>query len=170
MARETVSYREVNSRKPIWVWPVMVFVAAIMWYGFFVQIIGGHPFGDNPGPDWVIWVAWSLAGIGLPVFLSVARVVVTVGTHEITIRWFPLWTRRVPVSDVQHCEARKYRPILEYGGWGIRYGGPHRGWAYTLSGNRGVFLRTTSGKHVLIGSETPQRLAAAIDAARGGSA
>lgn len=144
----------------------MILVAGMMWYGFFEQIVAGRPFGDNPGPDWVIWVTWSLAGIGLPVFLFVARVIVTVGGHDVTIRWFPLWTRRVPLIEIEQCEAREYRPILQYGGWGIRYGGPHRGWAYTLSGNRGVFLRTASGSNVLIGSENPQRLAAAINAAR----
>jgi hypothetical protein len=164
--RKSVSYREVNSRKPSWIWPLMILIIAMMWYGFFEQIVSGRPFGNNPGPDWLIWVTWLLAGIGLPVFLFVARVIVTVSEDEIIIRWFPLWTRRVPLSDVEQCEVRKYNPILDYGGWGIRYAGKDRGWAYTLSGNHGVFVRTASGKNVMIGSETPQRLAAAIDAAR----
>lgn len=168
MTRETVSYREVNSAKPAWIWPILIFAAGLVWYGFFEQVVGGRPFGDNPGPDWVIWVSWLLAGIGLPVFLVVARLIVTVGRDDVTIRWFPLWTRRVPLSDIAECEVQKYSPILQYGGWGIRYGGPDRGWAYTLSGNQGVFLRTSSGKNLLIGSETPQRLAAAIDTARAG--
>ncbi len=34
--------------------------------------------------------------------------------------------------------ARKYRPIREYGGWGIRYG--WNGRAYSTSGNEGVQL------------------------------
>jgi len=155
----------VNSAKPSWIWPIVIFAAGLMWYGFFEQVVGGRPFGDNPGPDWVIWMSWLLAGVGLPVFIVVARVIVTVGKDEVTIRWLPLWTRRVPLSDIELCEVRKYSPILEYGGWGIRYGGPDRGWAYTLSGNRGVFLRTVSAKNVLIGSEHPERLAAAINAA-----
>lgn len=164
--RTAVSYREVNSSKPSWIWPVLIFASGLMWYGFFQQIILGKPFGDNPGPDWVIWLTWLLAGIGLPVFILAARVIVTVGRDEIVVRWLPLKTRRIKLSDVEACEVRKYSPILEYGGWGIRYGGPEKGWAYTLSGNQGVFVKTRSGKNVLIGSETPQRLAAAIEVAR----
>jgi len=166
--RDAVSYREVNRAKPMWIWPILIFVTGMIWYGFYQQIVAGQPFGDNPGPDWVVWVSWLLAGVGLPVFIFVARVIVTVGRDDVTVRWFPLKTRRVPLADIESCEVRKYRPILEYGGWGIRYGGPDRGWAYTLSGNRGVFVRNASGKHLLIGSESPQRLAAAIDAARAG--
>lgn len=164
--RETVSYREVNSSKPSWIWPVLIFASGLMWYGFVQQIILGKPFGDNPGPDWVVWLTWILAGIGLPFLFIAARLIVTVGRDEIVVRWFPLKTRRIKLADIEACEVRKYSPIREYGGWGIRYGGPEKGWAYTLSGNHGVFVKTVSERNLLIGSETPQRLAAAIDAAR----
>jgi hypothetical protein len=166
MKRTTPRYREVDASKPIWIWPVIAFVTVLVWYGFVEQIVLGRPFGDNAGPDQVVWLSWLLGGIALPVFFVVARLFVIVDSGEVTLRWFPLWTRRVPLTDIEACEARDYHPIREYGGWGIRYGGPERGWAYTMSGRRGVFLRCRSGKHVLVGSKSPERLAAAINAAR----
>jgi hypothetical protein len=48
----------------------------------------------------------------------------------------------------------------QYGGRGIRRG--RHGWAYTVSGNRGVKLILAGGEQFLIGSQRPEELAAAI--------
>jgi len=56
-----------------------------------------------------------------------------------------------------------YSPISDYGGWGIRYGSI--GKAYNVSGNRGVQLELLNGERILIGSQKPEELAAAIDLA-----
>ena len=55
--------------------------------------------------------------------------------------------------------------FYDYGGWGIRRG--RRGWAYNVSGNRGVLLQLENEKTLLIGSQRPDELAAAIEAQRG---
>jgi hypothetical protein len=49
------------------------------------------------------------------------------------------------------ARAVAYQPLLEYGGWGIRLG--RRGWAYTISGNRGVQIALKDGKSFLLGSQ-----------------
>ncbi len=56
---------------------------------------------------------------------------------------------------------RNYRPIREFGGWGIRYGGGGRK-AYTVRGDCGVEFRLTSGRKVLFGSARPEEFAAAV--------
>jgi hypothetical protein len=50
---------------------------------------------------------------------------------------------------------------MEYGGWGLRYGGDN-GWAYNARGNRGVQLVLQGEKRVLIGSQRPEELLAAL--------
>jgi TATA-box binding protein (TBP) (component of TFIID and TFIIIB) len=50
--------------------------------------------------------------------------------------------------------------LLEYGGWGIKYG--RKGKAYNVSGNRGVQLVFKDGKQLLIGSQRAEELAEAI--------
>lgn len=57
--------------------------------------------------------------------------------------------------EVQH--VRQYRPILDYGGWGIRWA-PGKGWAYTVRGNLGVQLELSDGKRLLVGSQSPEGL------------
>jgi hypothetical protein len=76
-------------------------------------------------------------------------------------RWFPLtrW-HRFAWNEIQSCEAVTYRPIRDYGGWGIRCG--RKGKAYNVTGNRGVQLELTNGKRLLLGSQQPDELAAAI--------
>ena len=91
------------------------------------------------------------------------RLETRVDATEIRIRFFPL-TRRIPLAEIQSCEARTYRPIGEYGGWGIRWG--FSGMAYNVSGDRGVQLVLADGKRVLIGSQRADELAATINEAR----
>ena len=64
-------------------------------------------------------------------------------------------------------EARTYRPLLEYGGWGIRYAPFGKGWAYNVHGSQGVQLELTNGKRILIGSQRAEELARAIGEAKG---
>jgi hypothetical protein len=55
-----------------------------------------------------------------------------------------------------------FRPIMEYGGWGIRRGA--NGWAYNVSGNRGVRLVFRDGSTFLIGSQRAEELELVIRA------
>jgi hypothetical protein len=63
------------------------------------------------------------------------------------------------------CPDRGTRARLrDYGGWGIRKG--RSGWAYNVSGDRGVRLTYTDGETLLIGSQRADELAKAIEVAR----
>ncbi|MHC4338483.1 MAG: hypothetical protein ACYSTG_11155 [Planctomycetota bacterium] len=65
---------------------------------------------------------------------------------------------------MSECYARTYKPIREYGGWGIRYSFRKGiGRAYNMSGNKGVQLVFKNGKKLLIGSQKPDELAQAIN-------
>lgn len=147
-----------------WVWLLCMGIAALAWWAFLEQIALGRPWGDRPAPDWAVWLIFFLFGLGLPAFLWHARMVVTVSPDEILIRWIPLWTRRVPISSIRSCEARTYRPIREYLGWGIRLGPSGR--AYNVSGNEGVQLVLEGGERLLIGSRRMGELAEAIESLR----
>jgi hypothetical protein len=60
------------------------------------------------------------------------------------VRFFPWRAKLIPFRDINRCEVRTYRPIREYGGWGIRYG--RNGKAYNVSGDRGVQLEFIKGR------------------------
>jgi len=79
------------------------------------------------------------------------------------VHYAGLKRRRVPWSDIVSAEARTFRPLLEHGGWGIRYAG-RRCWAYTAAGNHGVLLKLADGSRLLVGTARPGELEAAIRA------
>ena len=138
-------------------------LATFAWWGFVQQIILGQPFGSNPGPDWMIWLVLVFVGIGFPALFLTMRLIVTVHGDQITIRYKPFTTRRIGFEEIESCEARTYKPIKEYAGWGIK------GWSvermsYSVSGKDGVELTLRDGKRVMIGSRKAQQLAEAIAA------
>ncbi|MHC4114629.1 MAG: hypothetical protein ACYSSL_04835, partial [Planctomycetota bacterium] len=64
-------------------------------------------------------------------------------------------------DDLSEYYARKYRPLLEYGGWGIGWS-LRKGRAYNVSGDKGVQLVFKSGKRLPIGSQRAEELEEAI--------
>ncbi len=56
-------------------------------------------------------------------------------------------------DEIEKAYVRKYNPLWEYGGWGIRYRWNSR--AYNTSGNIGLQLILKTGKKVLIGTLKP---------------
>ena len=61
-----VIFREVQYMRRVW-WILLLVlgVTAMMWWGFSQQIILGEPWGNNPSPDWMMWLLWLIFGIGL---------------------------------------------------------------------------------------------------------
>lgn len=154
------TYREVQQFRQFWLQLLLALVAGIAWYAFLQQAVFGIPFGNNPAPEILIWVIWLAFGFGLPIFIYYVELIVEVKENGILIRFFPLHSRFIRFEDLESYEVRKYHPIREYGGWGIRWGS--KGWAYNVSGNKGVQLELSNGKRLLIGSHNPERLAEMI--------
>jgi FtsH-binding integral membrane protein len=158
---DTILYREVQyMRRVWWVMLLVLGICALMWWGFYQQIILGEPWGSKPGPDWFLWLFWLIFGIFFPVVFYLMCLIVEVTDDQITIRYFPLLKRMISISEIKEVEARTYKPIREFGGWGIR-GGSNK-MAYTVSGNRGVEVSLNDGRSILIGSQKPEELALAI--------
>lgn len=101
----------------------------------------------------------------VPALVAFIRLRTVVTEHEVIVTFRALLRRRFPLAEIASAEARAYRPMREFGGWGIRLGrGGLR--AYTMDGNQGVELRLLNGRRALIGSRRPNELAAAIVQAR----
>lgn len=144
---------------------LIIGLLALLGWGLFIQqIVRGKPVGSDPMPDWMAWLFAGLLGIGLPLLFLRFHMETTVYPDRVDIRMAPFAHRVVRSSDIASAEARTYRPLKEYGGWGIRWGwfsfGSNR--AYNISGDQGVQLVLTNGDRVLIGTQRPQELEAAI--------
>ncbi len=59
-------------------------------------------------------------------------------------------------KDVRKCYVRKYKPLVEYGGWGFKGGmfwNVNKGMAFNVKGNIGLQLHLKNGKKILIGTQ-----------------
>jgi hypothetical protein len=89
------------------------------------------------------------------------RLITEVDDNTVTLRYQGLFkTRTVPIPTVRSARARTYRPLLEYGGWGIKFG--LKGWVYNVSGKEGVQLELDGARPLMVGSRRAEELAEAI--------
>jgi hypothetical protein len=110
-----------------------------------------------------------VVSLAVAVLLWINRLEIEVRPEGIAVRFCPFhrdW-RRFSAQELSECYARRYRPLLEYGGWGIRYG--WHGRAYNMSGHEGVQLVFQDGRRLLIGSKQPRQLEAAIRSVMNGN-
>jgi hypothetical protein len=90
-----------------------------------------------------------LAVGGLTVLVQESRIILHLGR-------VPLIRRTVAFSEIVSVHSVEYRPLAEFGGWGVRGFGKRRAW--TARGNRAVALRLSGDRELLIGSDHPKRL------------
>jgi hypothetical protein len=116
--------------------------------------------------------AWShelllgiAAGTGLLLFLAVFLLHMTTEVTPTDVRvwfaWVPIYRRVVPLDEIRRIEPTTFRPIADYGFWGIRSSRDGER-ALIARGNRGVRLELTDGSLLVIGSQRADELAQAI--------
>jgi hypothetical protein len=131
----------------------------------------------------VLWagVAWSMAkesdfgGVVFFAFLAILSAswyggihsVVTPGRLKLRSENLGLAFLRLKLANVQSVEVMSFNVFADFLGWGLyRYSLSLRAWGFVLGGKRGVMIHMKSGRKFFIGSSTPEKLAAATEAAR----
>jgi len=120
------------------------------------------------GPDWVIAAAAAIVGVGLPWLFYRLELTVLVLPDRFEVQMPPLTHRVIPLAQILRSEAMSYRPLRDYGGWGLRCGSAGR--AYTVRGDRGVQVELVSGETFLVGSGRAEELAQILGTAKAGHA
>lgn len=94
--------------------------------------------------------------------LGSLKLVTRIGKEGISVRYAPFqrsftqWRWK----DIDHVFIRKYNPLLEYGGWGMRWS--RNGRAYNVSGNMGIQIVFRDGTRFLIGTNCPEEAQAVL--------
>jgi hypothetical protein len=155
-----IYFREVQRFRQPWYWAIQIPALAALAYIVFRQFVLGKPVGDHPASNTSLAIIAATIALFVVWFIKL-ELVTEVRDDVLEARFRGLFVRRlIPLAEIRHFEARTYRPIREYGGWGIRWGAA--GMAYSVSGSRGVELRLADGKSLLIGSQRPEELALAL--------
>jgi len=161
---ESLLFREVR-KFPLW--PRLVIVAgtlpmvAVCWLALTKtasrQVAGG---------TFVIFfclVLMVILPVGIAVLFLMLKLEMQVRRDGLYVRFFPIHIRYKKFERKALLEyfTTTYSPVRDYGGWGIRFGA--KGKAYNVRGSQGVQLVFNDGKRLLIGSQQPDKLIAAME-------
>ena len=163
----SASFREVQGFRQWWLWVLLPATAlgtiGLFGYGIYTQIIEGDPWGDRPMSDaglLTTTIATTILVAGVAALILSARLTTEVRSDGLHIRFFPLKWKAINFDTIASYEARTYRAIRDYGGYGIRWG--RAGKAYIVGGNEGLQLMLNDGRKILIGSRRAGELEAAM--------
>lgn len=140
---ETV-FEEEQAFDQIWLWVIMGIEMVVM---LLPLLLTGQPL-------WVAGIAASVMALTFA-FLGSLRLRTRIdeeGVHY-QMRLIHWKERTIPWSEIDQVYVREYSPIMEYGGWGIRYG--LKGRAYNVKGNKGIQIILKNGKRLLLGTQLP---------------
>ncbi len=180
-----ILYKEVQRNKVWWIKFVMVVVTvatlAPLYYGLYKQLALGIPFGKQEMSNgglilFVLMITVIMAIADWLVFGS--KLIIEIDTESVMFRYLPLIRKpRVFHRDtIERYEIRQYKPVWEYGGWGIKARRIRpgifnkksrkrllsRSMGYTVSGNMGLQLYLKNGREVLLGTQRPDAIAKAM--------
>lgn len=162
-------FREIQGFDQLWIkiplYIMGIFFGYLFGRGIYFQIILDTPWGDNPVSDLGLALTTTFVlGVwgAVIILLEKSKLVTEYYPTEIRLR-FPPFIRKekvLRVDQIRTMKIRKYSPIWEYGGWGVRYG--FKGKAYNVRGNMGLQLYFKDGKGLLIGTQKKEQVNWAI--------
>lgn len=152
-----ILFKETQRFKQIWIWLLFLLINGTFIFGIYKQIIMHEPFGDKPKSNFSLLLNEGILLLICATFFSF-RLETEIRTDGIYVRFFPLHLKQrfYAWEKIQKCNVRKYKPIREFGGWGIRGFNSNR--AFSVSGKNGLQLEFTDGKKLLIGTIKPDEI------------
>lgn len=130
-----------------WLWVILI--------SFPIMAFG--PFDDKS-----INYNHLLIGFALPVIFYLFQLRIKVSSEGLHYQFFPFHLKyhMIKSEEIKKVQSLKYKPLAEYGGWGIKYG--FKGKAYNTSGNLGVKVYLRNGTNILFGSQKHKDLEKAL--------
>ncbi|MEO0743990.1 MAG: hypothetical protein AAFY49_01455 [Pseudomonadota bacterium] len=108
-----------------------------------------------------VWMLLGGTAVFLAALVAMSRMQTEVTADSVDISMFYLISESIPHGQIAEHQVLEYRPLREFGGWGLRYGSSGR--AYSMSGSEGVRLVLDDGSQITLGSQNAEALASAIE-------
>jgi hypothetical protein len=142
-------FYEIQRFRQVWVWALLLLILIALITPIFLGVIGILLS--------LIFVSFSFGFIFLFWKMNLTT---TINEDGINIIFFPFTNFIIPFNKIKKFHIKQYRPIIEYGGWGIRVKlkDIRFGKAYTVSGTTGLQINLYNGKEILIGTQKPDAL------------
>jgi hypothetical protein len=155
-------YKETQKFDQWWITLLLYGLMGLFAYASVQQLLYNIPFGSKPAPNFALIIGDVL----MILFILFFRLL-TLTTHAdkdgIRVQFKPFHRNEQVFKwqNIENAELITYKPLLHYGGWGIRYG--LYGKAYSVTGDQGIMLTLKKGKKVLIGTQNAADFQAVIE-------
>jgi len=117
------------------------------------------PWGPDTRSQWAVLIG---AAVALVVGWLWSSLTIRIDDAALRFHFGLGWPRKsVPLEDIDIVEVTR---TTFWEGWGVHR--TRRGWLYNVSGYDAVLLRRRDGSALLVGSDEPRRLKAAIERAQ----
>lgn len=157
-----ILFSECQQFRQWWIWLILIALGLFTLYEIYQQLTSGASFGYTPGNDPGFLIGAAITFV-IVLLLLLIRLETQIKRNGIYVRFFPIQLsfRHYAWDKILKCYVRKYRPLTEFGGWGLRFG--ISGKAYNISGNKGLQIVFTNNKKLLIGTQQPEELSEALN-------
>lgn len=134
---------------------------------FYQQLFLGRPYGNEPmsnnGLIWSSIISFVVVSTVF-IFLLNGSLVTEIWSDGIRYKFPPLiWRmRHIPIAEIAEIKVEKYRPVIEFGGWGWRKRFLKRKTAFTIRGRIGVRVTLKKGNQILFGTQKQEEMKRAV--------
>lgn len=155
-----MEFNEIQKFNKPWVKVVLVFFSLVVCfycsYTYYDRYINHREIFDSEFIATTIYLIVVFAG--LCIFFSYAKLMTVINKEGVSFLFSPFHRkfRVIEWNEIENFEVVTYRPLLEYGGWGIRFG--FKGRAFNVAGNKGLQLTLKNGRRILIGTQKEAEL------------
>lgn len=131
--------------------------------GFYQQLYLGQPYGEEPmSNNGLIWSSIISFVVVSTIFIFILNgsLVTEIWLDGIRYKFTPLIRkmRHIPLDQIIDVEVAKYKPILEFGGWGWRRRLLTRKTAFNVSGNIGIRVTLKNRSQIVFGTHQQEEM------------
>jgi hypothetical protein len=171
MASKLIYREEQSFRQSIFPWltfAVILFVIGRFGLDFYQQFYLGRPSSEEPmSKNGLIWgsIISFVVMSAVFVFLLNGSLVTEIWSDGVRYKFTPIIRklRHIPLTDIASANVEKYRPLVEFGGWGWRKRLLSRKTAYNISGRIGVRVILKNGSQILFGTRQQDEMKRAVE-------
>ncbi len=146
-------------------WLIVLFGLVYLIYGYPLFVIYKEKIEINTDVL-IMLIVSSVILVSVTLFIFSLKLETRIDEKGMSYQFWPfhLKAKNIPWESLEECSIRRYSPILEYGGWGIRgliklrvFGINKNGEAYNVKGNIGIQMVLKDGRRILIGTQKTEK-------------
>jgi len=135
-----------------WLWLILLAACTIP----YIPIMMGL---DSKTDQWLGLLAMSILLFIIVGMLILIQLKTKLDEEGVHYQFIPFHFKQKTIlwQDIKSAEVRKYEPLKEYGGWGIK-GYSNKNKAYNVKGNLGLQVVLKNGNKILFGTQKADEL------------